>query len=384
MLSSTDTVFVAGPAEFAVRTSDRPSSLTSAMASADAPGPTGQGPSAIELSPPQSPPRNTCPTPSVSAPPRSNRFIVPNRSPWGSALKRPIANPTGRKIPSANSSCSSMWNPPPPVPSSTIGSMADPEPRGEEVEMAVTVDVPRHDPPRARVGDRLGRAERPVPQPEPQEDPLRGDVELAVLVEVREHEIARGGGRERRALGRGEGVAVLEQHRHVDRAGAAFPAVAHDEVARVVVVQPPRRDHDRRVAAARDRLERLELAALVLDQDGDGVIAPVRGGDVALPVPVEVGDDDPVRVVAHADGRAGGEAAEAVAVRGRDGVGSTVRGREVGVLVAVEVTDGDRPRQRAHRDRRRRPRLEADVPRERRRRGGGRRTVPQSPATPRP
>ena len=114
--------------------------------------------------------------------------------------------------------------------------------------MAVAVDVPRHDPPVVRVGDGVGRPTSPSRQPEPQERPLawrcRSSPSSSKSARTRSFAAVAGSGG---PVGRGEGVAVPEQHRHVDRAGAAFPAVAHDEVARVVVVQPPRCDHDRRL-----------------------------------------------------------------------------------------------------------------------------------------
>ena len=74
--------------------------------------------------------------------------------------------------------------------------------------MVVTVDVPRHDPPVARVGDSVGRAERSVPQPEPQERPLGGDIELAVPMKSSSTRSFEAVPAERRTLGRREGAAV--------------------------------------------------------------------------------------------------------------------------------------------------------------------------------
>ena len=256
VLSSTDTVFVAGPAEFAARTSGRPSSLKSAdrhggRARPDRPGAVD----AIELRPPASPPRKTRAMPSVSAPAGSKRLHRAEEVALRVGVEAPDREPhRAEDLAAANSSCSSTWKPPPPVPSSTIGSSTAAAPgatRSRWPSPSMSPDTIR---PPARDGDGVAAPNVPVPQPEAQQAPGAMSSSPSSSKSSSTDPFATVPGSA--AFGRAEAVPSLSSTATLIGPAPSSPAVADHEVARVVVVQPPGRDHDRRVAAARDRLER--------------------------------------------------------------------------------------------------------------------------------
>ena len=171
--------------------------------------------------------------------------------------------------------------------------------------MPVAVDVARDDAARPAVGELDDRAEAALAQAEADEHAVGDDVELAVLVEVLEHQVDGRRGRERRCPSGGEktspsfsstatliGPPPLDPPFATTRSSEALSSTRPAAIAIGIV------------AAARERLERLELAALVLDQDGHRVVRAIGGRNVPPTVAVEVGDHDASRVVADTDGRA--------------------------------------------------------------------------------
>ena len=209
VLSSTEAVFDAAVAEFAVTRSGRPSALKSPTATAPAPGP--DRPRAVDD-------RAQAPVVVAEEDVRGAVDLLTadgiealdraDQVGLGVGVEAAEREPEGAEVGRAGDQDLLLQVEAAPAGADEHGGAVGAlDARREQVEVPVAVDVARHDAARPAVGELDDRAEAPVAQPEADEHPVGDDVELAVLVEVLEHEVDGRRGRERRPLRRGEAVA---------------------------------------------------------------------------------------------------------------------------------------------------------------------------------